>query len=118
MGRGGQKEKAIVRAGKKEATALSEGSREFVSVLETISAARRIIAPFIIYQGKTQRISYYVSGLAPKASDAKTQRQGPHKIVRNPGVQGNSKFKAAASIASTWPGVEACDTTFAVSPSG
>ena len=86
--------------------------------METISAARRIIAPFIIYQGKTHRISYYVSGLAPKASDVKTQRQGPHKIVRNPGVQGNSKFKAAASIVSTWRVVEARDTTFAVSPSG
>jgi len=101
MGRGGQKETAIVRVGKKEATALSEGSREFLSVLETISAAGRIIALFIIYQGKTHRISYYVSGLTPKPSNAKTQQQGLHKIVCNPGVPGNSKFKAAASIAST-----------------
>ena len=57
-------EKAIVRAGTKQAMALSEGSREFVSALERISAAGQIIAPFIIYQGKTHRASYYMP-LAP-----------------------------------------------------
>ena len=35
-------------------------------------------------------------------------------IPRNVGA----KFKAAASIESTWRGVEGKDTTFAVSPSG
>ena len=53
MGKGGAREKAIVRAGYQNARALSEGSREFISVLETISAGGRIIASFIIYQGKT-----------------------------------------------------------------
>ena len=43
MGRGGQREKAIVHAGRKEAIALSEGLREFISVLEMISVAGRII---------------------------------------------------------------------------
>ena len=52
-------EKAIVRAGTKQAMAFPEGSQEFVSVLETISAAGQIIAPFIVYQGKTHRASYY-----------------------------------------------------------
>ena len=65
MGRGSQREKAIVHAGRKEAMVLSEGSREFVSVLEKISAASRIISPFIIYQGKTHRASYYLNGLSP-----------------------------------------------------
>src|SRR5258706_11146064 len=64
MGREGQQEKAIVRAGTKQAMALSEGSREFVSVLETISAAGQIIAAFIVYQGKTRHASYYMP-LAP-----------------------------------------------------
>jgi len=76
MGRGGQREKAIVRAGRKEAMALSEGSREFVSVLETISAAGRIISPFIIYQGKTHRASYYLNGLITTTSELPIRKKG------------------------------------------
>ncbi|KAF8425516.1 tetrapyrrole methylase [Tirmania nivea] len=99
MGRGGQREKAIVRAGRKEAMALSEGSREFVSVLETISVAGHIISPFIIYQGKIHRVSYYLNGLSTTA--------------RSKGIS-----QAAASIISTWRGVECKETTFTVSPNG
>lgn len=49
---------AIVRAGG-IATAMTKGSREFCSVLESVSAAKVILTPFIVWQGKTHRQSYY-----------------------------------------------------------
>ena len=44
-----------------EAVALPE-SREFCSVLESVSAAGVVIPPFIVWQGKTHRESYYKEG--------------------------------------------------------
>jgi hypothetical protein len=65
MGRNGQREMAIVRASKKDrTTSVSEGSREYCSVLETISAAGKVIPPFIIWQGKSHRESYYRAGFS------------------------------------------------------
>ena len=122
MGRGGHKEKAIVRPGTKQAMALSEGSREFVSVLESISAAGRIIPPFMVYQGKTHRASYYVQPtLAPARARARAPVPAPApastiQVLWNVGSRGVSK--AAASITSTWRGVETKGAIFAVSPSG
>ena len=121
MGRGGQREKAIVHAGRKEAMALSEGSREFISVLETISAAGHIILPFIIYQGKIHRASYYLNGLSPTELPIRKTGGLPRAlsggvVLMNVGVKGISS--TAVSIKTTWRGVECKDTTFAVFPSG
>ena len=52
---------AIVRVGGKS-TALTEGSREFCSVLEAVSAGGKVIPLFIVWQGKTYRGSYYQEG--------------------------------------------------------
>jgi len=51
---------AIVRV-KGRSTAMTEGSREFCSVLESINAEGMVIPPFIVWQGKTHRESYYNS---------------------------------------------------------
>ena len=45
---------AIVRASGR-ATAITEGSREFCSVLETVNATGEVIPPFIVWQGRTHR---------------------------------------------------------------
>ena len=58
MGRNAMRTMAIVRAGGRS-TAITEGSREFCSVLETISAAGVVTPPFIVWQDKTQQESYY-----------------------------------------------------------
>ena len=58
MGRNSTRTLAIVRAGGKSTT-MTEGSREFCSILETVSAAGVVIPPFIVWQGKTHRQSYY-----------------------------------------------------------
>jgi len=42
----------IVRVGHRS-TAMTEGSREFCNVLETVSAGGVIIPPFIVWQEKT-----------------------------------------------------------------
>lgn len=59
---------AIVRAGGRS-TAMTEGSQEFSSVLETVSATGVVIPPFIVWQGKTHRQSYY-SGVSMEATFA------------------------------------------------
>ena len=61
MGRNSRRIMAIVRVGRKS-TGMTEGSREFCSVLETVSARRVIIPAFIVWQGKTDRESYYRQG--------------------------------------------------------
>ena len=61
MGRSNTRTMAIVRRGIR-ATALTEGSREFCSVLETISAMGVVLPPFIVWQGKSHRESYYNQG--------------------------------------------------------
>lgn len=61
MGKNTTRVMAIVRTGG-PATAIMEGSREFASVLETVSASGVVIPPFIIWQGKTHRESYYKEG--------------------------------------------------------
>ena len=48
IGRNTTRTMAIVRAGGR-ATAITEGSRKFCSVLETVSATRVVIAPFIVW---------------------------------------------------------------------
>jgi len=54
---------AIVHVGGQSTTKMmTEGSREFCSILETVSAAGAIISPFIIWQGKTHWESYYPEG--------------------------------------------------------
>ena len=51
---------AIVRAStKKGAVSMTEGSREFCTVLDTVSAAGCVIPPFIVWGGKTHRDTYY-----------------------------------------------------------
>jgi len=63
MGRNGSRTMAIVRVGgRSTAKMITEGSREFCSVLETVSAVGRVLPPFIIWQGKTHRESYYPEG--------------------------------------------------------
>ena len=52
MGRNTTRTMAIVRAGSKS-TAMIEGSQEFCSVLETVSASGVAIPTFIVWQGKT-----------------------------------------------------------------
>ena len=61
MGRNSKRTMAIVRSGGR-ATAMTEGSREFCSVLETVNAAGMVIPPFIVWQGKSHRESYYKKG--------------------------------------------------------
>jgi len=51
----------IVRVGHRN-TAMTEGFREFWSVLETVSAGGVIIPPFNVWQGKTHRESDYQKG--------------------------------------------------------
>jgi len=60
MGRNSRRVMAIVV--RHRSTAVTEGSREFCSVLETVSAGVVIIPPFIISQGKAHRESYYQEG--------------------------------------------------------
>ena len=48
MGHNSTRTLAIVRAGGKS-TAMTEGSREFGSVLETVSATGVVIPPFIVW---------------------------------------------------------------------
>ena len=59
IGQQSMKTKVIVRAGVSKAIAGCDGNREFVSVLETVSAAGRIIPPFIVWTGKVHTESYY-----------------------------------------------------------
>lgn len=61
MGRNGARDMAIVRVGH-QGYAVTEGSWEFCSVLETISATGQVLSPFIVWQGKTHRESYYQLG--------------------------------------------------------
>lgn len=61
MGKNTTRTMAIVRAGS-PATAMTEGSREFCSILETVSATGAVLPPFIVWQGKTHRESYYKEG--------------------------------------------------------
>lgn len=61
MGRNSTRTMAIVRTGGR-ATAITEGSHEFCSVLETVNASGQVISPFIVWQGKTHRESYYKLG--------------------------------------------------------
>ena len=58
MGRNSTHTLAIVQAGGKS-TAKTEVSRKFYSVLETVSAIGVVIPPFIVWQDKTYRQSYY-----------------------------------------------------------
>ena len=55
MGRNQIRTVAIVRktTNRKTQTMMTEGSREFCSVLETINAAGSVIPPFIVWGGKT-----------------------------------------------------------------
>ena len=69
MGRNSTRTMAIVRSGGR-ATAITEGSREFCSVLETVNAAGIVIPPFIVWQGKSHRESYYKKGGLCKATFA------------------------------------------------
>jgi len=60
MGRNGSRTMAIVHVGgHSTAKMMTEGSREFCSVLESIRNVGRVLLPFIIWQGKTHRESYY-----------------------------------------------------------
>ena len=59
MGRQQVRRVAIVRNSNKQATKVTEGSREFCSVLDTINAAGSVIPPFIVWAGKTHRQGYY-----------------------------------------------------------
>lgn len=61
MGRNQIRTVAIVRASTKKGTVamMTEASREFCTVLDTISAAGRVIPPFIVWKGKTHRDTYY-----------------------------------------------------------
>ena len=73
MGRNTTRTMAIVRAGGRS-NAMTEGSREFCSVLETVSAAGVAIPPFIVWQGKTHWQSYYPqSGVSVEATFAVTE---------------------------------------------
>ena len=54
MGRNSTRTLAIIRVGGR-ATAMTEGSREFCSVFEAVIAAGVVIAPFIVWQGKSHR---------------------------------------------------------------
>ena len=69
MGRNTTRTMAIVRAGGKS-MAMTEGSREFCSVLETVSATGVAIPPFIVWQGKTHQQSYYASEVKTEATFA------------------------------------------------
>jgi len=57
----GRNSRTIVRVGRRS-TAMTEGSREFCNVLKTASAGEVIIPPFIVWQEKTLRESYYQEG--------------------------------------------------------
>jgi len=61
MGENSRRVMAIVLVGSR-GIAMTEGSREFCSVLETVSATGVIIPPFIVWQGKTHQESYYREG--------------------------------------------------------
>ena len=71
MGRNTTRTMAIVRAGGRS-IAMTEGSREFCSILETVSATGVVILPFIVWQGKSHMESFYSRSLAtiPKATYA------------------------------------------------
>jgi len=63
MGRNGSRTMATVRVGgRSTAKMMTEGSREFCSVLESVSAVGWVLPPFIIWQGKIHRESYYPEG--------------------------------------------------------
>jgi len=63
MGRNGSRTMAIVRVGGcRTAKMMTEVSREFCSILETVRAVGKVLPPFIIWQGKTHWESYYPEG--------------------------------------------------------
>lgn len=93
MGRNGARDMAIVRVGHR-GYAITEGSREFCSVLETVNATGRVLPPFIVWQGKTHRKSYYQ--LDERGLEREIKREGEVKVE----------------------GAHSRDATFAVSPSG
>ena len=64
MGKNSTRTMAIVRAGG-PATVMTEASREFCSVLETIIASGVVIPPLIIWQGESRRSKYYMEGGVP-----------------------------------------------------
>ena len=83
MGRNGSRTMAIVRAGGRTTVRMMmEGSREFCSVLKSISAVGVVIPPFIVWQGKSHRESYYPpeGGLINGATFAVSERR-----MTNPG---------------------------------
>ena len=63
MGRNTTRTMAIVRAGGRS-TAMTEGSREFCSVLETVNAAGVAIPPFIVWQHQQKDFCIYNPGIA------------------------------------------------------
>lgn len=60
MGRNSSPTMAIVRAGGlSTAKRMTEGSREFYSILESVNAVGKVLPPYIVWQGKSHRESYY-----------------------------------------------------------
>ena len=58
MGHQGARYMAIVQVGGR-AVCVSDGTQEFCSVLETINPMGVVLPPFIVWQGRTHRESYY-----------------------------------------------------------
>ena len=71
MGRQSMKSKVIVRAGTAKPTAGCDGTREFVSVLETVSAGGQVIPPFIVWTGSIHTESYYPKYMSSDGSKLK-----------------------------------------------
>lgn len=61
MGRITSRTKVIVKAGGKKPSEATGDEREFVTVLETVSASGAVISPFVVWEAKSHIAGYYGS---------------------------------------------------------
>ena len=59
MGLAVGRQKSIVRAKARTKVAITDGNREFCTVLETVSATGRVIPPFIVWGNKVCILDTY-----------------------------------------------------------
>lgn len=59
------RQKAIVRANTRQKVAITDGNREFCSVLETVNAIGEVIPPFIVWANQVHCVGFYADDDRP-----------------------------------------------------
>ena len=62
MGLAVGRQKAIVRSSARQKVAITDGNREFCSVLESVNAAGKVIPPFVVWANKVHCVGFYADG--------------------------------------------------------